>query len=77
MYVRDRVASVTRPVRELKRFERVALAPGEKRTIEVTLVEADLSFCGNDMRPRVEPGLFEVYVGGDSRASLTATFHVG
>jgi beta-glucosidase len=74
VYVHDRVASVTRPIRELKRFERVALAPGEAKTIEVTLTEADLSFCGNDMRPRVEPGQFEVFVGGDSRASLTAAF---
>jgi beta-glucosidase len=77
VYVRDRVASVTRPVRELKRFERVALEPGESKTIRVTLTEADLSFCGNDMRPRVEPGDFDVFVGGDSRASLTATFHLG
>jgi beta-glucosidase len=76
VYVHDRVASVTRPVRELKRFERVALASGEVKAIEVTLTEADLSFCGNDMRSRVEPGQFEVFVGGDSRASLTATFQL-
>jgi beta-glucosidase len=76
VYVRDRVASVTRPVRELKRFERVSLAPGEARTIEASLTEFDLSFCGRDMTSTIEPGVFDVFVGGDSRATLTATFEL-
>ncbi len=74
VYVRDRVGSVTRPVRELKKFERVALAPGEVKALEFRLTEADLSFCGRDMRPAIEAGVFDVFVGGDSRASLTMAF---
>jgi beta-glucosidase len=74
VYVRDRVGSVTRPVRELKRFARVPLAPGEARTVEVSLGPSDLSFCGRDMKATLEPGTFDIFVGGDSRATLTATF---
>lgn len=76
LYVRDRVGSVTRPVRELKKFERVSLVPGEERTIEFSLTGHDLSFCGRDMEDTLEPGLFDVFVGGDSRASLGATFEL-
>jgi beta-glucosidase len=74
LYVRDRVASVTRPVRELKRFARVELAPGEMRRVELSLHTDDLAFVGQDMKWRVEPGKFELWVGGSSRAELGADF---
>jgi beta-glucosidase len=74
LYVRDRVASITRPVRELKRFERVPLAAGEARDLAFTLTRADFSFIGRDMRAIVEPGRFDVFVGGDSRAPLGEVF---
>jgi beta-glucosidase len=76
LYVRDRVASVTRPVRELKAFRRVALEPGRSSAIEFALSETDLSFPGHDGKPTVEPGTFDVFVGGDSRATLGATFEL-
>jgi beta-glucosidase len=74
LYVRDRVGSVTRPVRELKGFQRVELPPGASKRIVFSLSSADLAFCGRDLRRRAEPGSFDVYVGGDSRASCTASF---
>jgi beta-glucosidase len=73
LYVRDRVASLTRPVRELKGFRRVALDPGERRTVSFTLAARDLAFHGPD-GPRLEPGEFQVWIGGSSTADLGAGF---
>ncbi len=70
LYVRDLVGSLTRPVRELKGFQRVSLAPGETKTVELTLDAVALAFCGADLQQRAEPGKFHVFVGGDSRAPL-------
>ena len=74
LYVRDPVASVTRPVRELKGFQRIRLRPGERREVHFELTSADLAFYGRDMRLTTEPGNFHVWVGGDSNAELQATF---
>jgi beta-glucosidase len=63
LYVRDLVASVTPPDRRLRRFARVRLAPGQSRTLSFELGRDDLSFIGQDNRPVVEPGDFEVVVG--------------
>ena len=49
------------------------LGPGEEREIEFTLEARDFAFIGRDMKPQVEPGVFDVFVGGDSRAALSAT----
>ncbi|MBV9945291.1 MAG: glycoside hydrolase family 3 C-terminal domain-containing protein [Myxococcales bacterium] len=76
LYVRDRVASVTRPLRELKRFARVALEAKASAVVEFTLAPADIAFVGNDMRATIEPGVFDVFVGGDSRATLAAVFEL-
>lgn len=76
LYLRDCVAEVTRPVRELKAFQRIALAPGETRTVTFTLGPADLSYVGPDHVRRVEPGEFRVWIGGDSRAAASAAFRV-
>jgi beta-glucosidase len=72
LYVRDRVASVTRPVRELKAFRRVALAPNESAVVDFVLAPEDLSFCGADMEQTIEPGWFDIWVGDDSGATLGA-----
>jgi beta-glucosidase len=72
LYIRDLVGSLTRPVRELKGFQRVALGPGESKTVELTLTSEALGFCGADLLQRAEPGKFEIFVGGDSRAPLGA-----
>jgi beta-glucosidase len=74
LYVRDEVASVSRPVRELKAFRRVALRPAESRTVELQMAVRDLWFYGLDMKPVVEPGTFRVYVGPNSAEGLEATF---
>ncbi len=67
MYVRDRVSSVTRPLKELKGFRRVFLKPGEKSTVEFEITPESLAFYNIDMKYTVEPGEFEIMVGNSSR----------
>jgi len=74
LYVRDRVGSITRPVRELKGFHKLGLNPGESRDVEFTLTPADLAFWQLDMSFRPEPGAFDLYVGSDCTAKLTTRF---
>jgi beta-glucosidase len=74
LYVRDEVASVSRPVRELKAIKRVTLKPGESRAVELRVALKDLWFIGLDMKPVVEPGTFRVYVGPNSAEGQEATF---
>jgi len=76
LYLRDDAASVTRPVRELRGFVRVALQPGEMRTVRWRLGPDDLAFHDRDMRRVVEPGTFTVWVGGSSAATLQGRFTV-
>ena len=68
LYVHDVVASVTRPVRQLKGFQRVALAPGETKTVAFTLRRSDLLFIGRDLTPTVEPGAFRLWVAPSAQA---------
>ena len=74
LYLRDEVASVTRPVMELRGFERVRLAPGERRTVRFALDVQDLAFLDGAMRRVAEPGAFRVFVGGSSAATTEARF---
>lgn len=67
LYIRDLVGSVTRPVKELKAFEKVALQAGEKKTVTFTLTTKDLSFYKGDLSFGYEPGKFHVFVGGNSQ----------
>ena len=76
LYVRDQVASVTRPVRALAGFERVSLEPGETRTVHFRLTPERLGFYDRAMRFVVEPGRFTVYAGGNSVGGLEAEFEV-
>jgi beta-glucosidase len=76
LYMRDLVASTTRPVRELKGFEKLSLKPGESRTVEFTLTPADMSFCREDMQFAQESGDFKVWVGNSSDAKLEGQFTV-
>jgi beta-glucosidase len=64
LYVRDVVASLTPPGKRLKRFAKIHLEPGQSRTLSFTLNREDLSFIGADNKPTIEPGDFEVMVGG-------------
>jgi beta-glucosidase len=78
LYIRDCIACVTRPVKELKGFERVALKAGESKRITFTLTPEHLRYYNLDMERIVEPGTFKVMVGGSSRDKdlLTAEFEV-
>lgn len=76
LYLRDNVASVTRPVRALRGFTRVKLLPGEARTLDFLLDKDDFAFLDNDFMRRVEPGTFTVFVGGSSATDNQASFEV-
>jgi beta-glucosidase len=76
LYLRDVVSSVTRPVKELRGFERVTLAPGEKKTVTFTLGPDALSLVDRRMQRVVEPGRFEVKAGASSDTVVTGTFEV-
>ncbi|MEP7381836.1 MAG: glycoside hydrolase family 3 N-terminal domain-containing protein [Gemmatimonadota bacterium] len=66
LYLQDEVGSLTRPVKELRGFQRVALGAGESRRVSFTLVPSDLAFHDADLALVAEPGAFRVYVGGSS-----------
>jgi beta-glucosidase len=68
LYIHDRVASITQPVRELKAFRKVALAPGQSEVVRFTLTPADLAFYGLQDRPVVEPGTFDVWIAPSAEA---------
>ena len=67
LYIRDLVSSVTRPVKELKGFQRITLAPGERRTVVFDVTPEHLAFYDINMEWRVEPGEFRLMVGSSSR----------
>lgn len=74
LYVRDEVASVTRPLRELKGFKKVFLKKGETQKLTFKLTNKELGFWHNDLTFYAEPGIFKVFVGGDSNVSLSGEF---
>jgi len=76
LYIRDMVGSVTRPVKELKGFQRVALEAGEQKTVQFRVPVQELRFYDSDMKYTVEPGDFSVMIGGNSVEGLTANFKV-
>ena len=76
LYVRDEVASVTRPFKELKGFKKVMVKKGENTTISFNLSANDLAFYHNDLEFYAEPGKFLVFVGGNSNASLSVEFEL-
>ena len=78
LYIRDCYSDVTRPVKELKGFERVALKAGESKEVHFTLTPAHLQYYNLEMERVVEPGTFKVMVGPSSRTKelLTAEFEV-
>jgi beta-glucosidase len=76
LYIRDRVASVTRPVKELRGFERVRLAPGERKTVTFTIGPAALRFYDERMKRVVEPGVFDVMLGTSSTSLQTVHLEV-
>jgi beta-glucosidase len=76
LYIRDRVASRTRPVRELKGFQRVSLAPGQSREVKFELKRENLMFVGDEDHWIVEPGVFDVWVASSSVDGLAGSFEL-
>jgi beta-glucosidase len=76
LYIHQRVASVTRPVEELRGFKRVTLKAGEKRMVEFTLTPDALSLLDLNMNRVVEPGTFDIMVGPSSAETSSAELHV-
>jgi beta-glucosidase len=76
LYVQDLVGSVTRPVKELKRFKKIYLKKGEEQKISFVISERDLRFTGPDMTSISEPGDFKVYVGTNSRDVIESKFEL-
>ena len=76
VYVRDLVGTITRPVKELKAFERVSLKAGERRSLKVQIPVQELAFVGLDGVKKVEPGDFQLWVAGDSASGTPLSFTI-
>lgn len=76
LYVRDELATLSRPVRELKGFTRVTLKPGESREVCFDLAASELTYCGLNGRPTVEPGNYKVWIAPCSDTGLEGSFVV-
>jgi beta-glucosidase len=76
LYIRQKISSVTRPIKELRGFHRISLNPGETKTVEFTLGPKELSFLNREMQRVVEAGIFEVMAGGNSVDLITTTLNV-
>ena len=75
LYIRDLVGSVTRPVKQLKGFDRITLAPGESREVEFEITPELISFWRKDMTFGPEAGEFRLFIAGDSSAEEFVTFY--
>lgn len=74
LYIRDRVASVTRPIKELKGFKKIMLKAGEQKKVDFTLTKAELGFYNNQGKFIVEPGDFDIMIGGNSEEGVRSSF---
>jgi beta-glucosidase len=76
LYIRDKYASITRPVKELKGFELLELLPGEKKIVDFELTEKELGFYDNDGEWILEKGDFEIFIGGNSQTNNKTTLEL-
>lgn len=74
LYIHDKMASITRPVKELKKYQRITLKKGESRNVEFILSDNDLKFYNADLDYVFEPGEFEIMIGPDSKNISTLSF---
>lgn len=74
LYTRDMVGSITRPVKELKGFQKIELKAGESKTVEFKIAVDDLKFYNSDLKFVAEPGDFKIFIGGNSRDVKEASF---
>jgi beta-glucosidase len=72
LYIQDPVASISRPVKELKNFRKILLQPGEKKDISFEISSTDLMFYDSNLKHDWESGDFVIYIGGNSRDTKTA-----
>ena len=77
LYLNDQAASIVRPVKELKKFQKVFLAPGESKVVEFELTTDDLKFYNHELQWQWEPGDFNVLIGGNSEDLQTVSFNWG
>jgi beta-glucosidase len=76
LYIRNTAASVEQPVRELKGFARIALAPGERKHVEFPLGFDELNFYSAEINRTVEPTTYKIWVGGNSLATAETSLEV-
>ena len=76
LYIRDLVGSITRPVKELKGFQKINLKPGESKEVSFTITDEMLKFYNSDLKFVSEPGAFKVFIGGNSRDVKEASFQL-
>lgn len=76
LYTRDIAADIARPVKELKGFEKIKLAKGERRTVRFKITDKDLAYWNNELKYKSDPGFFKVFVGGNSRDVEDADFEL-
>ncbi len=76
LYIQDVAASLVRPVRELKAFEKIKLAPGEVKEVVFKISERDLAFYQEDLRYAAEPGKFNLFIGGNAQTTNRALFYL-
>jgi beta-glucosidase len=76
LYTRDLVGSITRPVKELKGYQKVSLKAGESRTLTFTVTAEDLAFYNEKLEKKAEPGMFTIFVGGSSATGLETSFEL-
>lgn len=76
LYLHDHFSSLTRPVRELKGFQKISLQPGEVKSLEFLLGKEELGFFDGEGNLQVEPGEFTVMIGGSSKAELALKFEI-
>lgn len=76
LYIRDMVGSITRPVKELKGFQKIFLKSGESRTLQFTVRDEDLAFYNSNLEFKAEPGDFKVFVGTNSANVLESNFEL-
>lgn len=74
LYLRDKVGSITRPVKELKGFRKITLQPGASQSVSFEITEDDLKFYDYNLNFIAEPGEFDVFIGGNSRDTQQASF---
>ena len=76
LYIRDCFGVVTRPVKELKGFQKIKLQPGERQVVSFMLPVSDLTFLNAELEPVIEPGEFKVWIGPNSIDGLQGSFEV-